>query len=92
MPLDDLPADPQAQARSAYFLGREKWLEYFALRLERHAATRVGYGEKYSGSSAAPVCALAAANQKAAASGIHGVDGVAHEVAQNLPDLAIKTE
>ena len=92
MPLDDLPADPQAKARSAYLLGSEKWLKYFGLRLGRHAATRVGDGEKYSGSFAAPVRALAAANEKTAASAIHGVDGVAHEVAQNLPYLAIKTE
>ena len=92
MTVDDLMADPEAEAGAAYFFGGEEGFEDFLSGFGRHAGTSVGDGEDEAFASCVPVCAFAAADEETTSVGLHGVDGVIDEVAEHLADLAFEAE
>ena len=92
MALDDFMADPEAEAGASDLFGGEEGLEDSGRGVGGHSRSGVGDGENQAFASCLPVGAFATAYQEAASVGMHGVDGVDDQVAQDLANLSFEAE
>ena len=90
MPMHDVGTDPEAQTRPTNPFSRKEGFVHLALHLRGHAGACIGQREHQTFPARSPVCALPAANDKAA-SVRHGIDSVCNDIAQNLTNITLKT-
>jgi hypothetical protein len=90
--LDDLLADPEAEAGAVESLGAEEGLEDARGGCGGHAGAVVCNGDDETLDAGVVVAGFSAAEQDAAAVGAHRVDGVAEEVADDLADFSFVAE
>ena len=88
--LDDLVADPEAEAGAANLFGGEEGFKDLFSGFGRHAGAGVGDSDDEAFATGLPVCAFAAVDEETASGGLHGVDGVDDQIAQDLPDLTFE--
>src|SRR6185369_1184940 len=89
--VDDLFADPESEACAGDSLGREEGIEEPGARGRIHTAAVVGNRNDNALFEGLPVGGEAGANHETAIRTAHGIEGVADEIADDLPDLAFET-
>ena len=90
MSLHDLVADPEPQPGAARALGGEKGVEYPGPVVGPDAGAVVGHSQHHSALSRGPVGRFSAAQQQAPATRRHGINRVADQVVEHLPDFSIE--
>ena len=84
-------ADPESESGAADAFGAEEGVKNHWAYLSGHSGAVISNGQDDSFGSGSPVGCIAASKQEAAAEG-HGVDGISEQIADDLTNLAFKTQ
>ena|ERR1700677_3894741 len=92
MPFHNVTANPKAQASSTDALCGKKRFKDPQRGFACHARAGIGYGKDKAVSAGRLVARVPRTHEQLAALPAHCIDCVSNEIAQHLPNLAIKTE
>jgi hypothetical protein len=90
MPIDNLAADPKAEARSLETFRGKEGVKGFLYGVWRHPRSLVGDGKEDAFPSGDSV-AFSCTQKQPATCSAHGINGVCNEIAEDLPYLTFKT-